>query len=446
MLLRLIHSQLGILIAPFIFIAALTGVLYGLTPQLEAWYYQKQLVAVHQPDQIAKLLSQQVAAAMPYLPEHAKVFAVRTPINSDTTTRVMYQMPMQPERMMAIFVNPYTLKVQGQLTTYGTSGVLPIRIFLDQLHRQLLLGEYGRVYAELAASWLGLFALTGLLQWWQYRHKKSTAHVNSKYAKWHYGIGLAILPMLLFFSITGLTWSKWTGANIAQLRHLINSDTPTLQLSLMPMPVSSSSNADPHAQHHMQIENMQATAPTPLNLNYFDDILRIARAQGLTATALQIKPSARNDQAWSIEEMNHRAPIQIDAIAVDMSQHKIVDRLRFDKFPLSAKLTRWGVDLHIGVLFGKLNQAVLVISGLMIMLLIIYAYRAWWSRQHPLQMMQHANQSMHQLWQNSSVLTRLLAIIAMIGLYFLVPVWVLSVVCLQLVVFIYSSFTQRKIH
>ncbi len=38
---------------------------------------------------------------------------------------------------------------------YGTSGVLPLRTFLDQLHSNLLLGKWGRFYSELAASWLG---------------------------------------------------------------------------------------------------------------------------------------------------------------------------------------------------------------------------------------------------------------------------------------------------
>ena len=44
-MLRLFHNQLGILIAPFIFIASLTGLLYGLTPQLENFIYKEQLIA-----------------------------------------------------------------------------------------------------------------------------------------------------------------------------------------------------------------------------------------------------------------------------------------------------------------------------------------------------------------------------------------------------------------
>ncbi len=47
------------------------------------------------------------------------------------------------------------------MTVYGTSGVLPLRTWLDQFHRSLLLGDVGRNYSELAASWLWIAALGG---------------------------------------------------------------------------------------------------------------------------------------------------------------------------------------------------------------------------------------------------------------------------------------------
>lgn len=51
------------------------------------------------------------------------------------------------------------------MTVCGTSGSLPLRTAIDQLHRSLLLGDPGRLYSELAASWLWVAAITGLGLW-----------------------------------------------------------------------------------------------------------------------------------------------------------------------------------------------------------------------------------------------------------------------------------------
>lgn len=427
-LLRLSHSQLGLLIAPFIFIAALTGLLYALTPQIEQSIYHQQLFAEHEVGALAQPLSLQVKAAQEVLPKDTQIIAVRTAPTESSTTRILYQAPQDSVTTMAIFVNPYTLAVQGQLAAYGTSGVLPVRTLLDQVHRNLLLGEWGRLYSELAASWLGIFTLTGLLQWWLKRQQiKTSQHQRNRLIRWHYLTALMILPMLLFLSITGLTWSKWSGANIAEIRHWLNSDTPTLNRQIQM--TSHSQHVDPHAEHHAMM-NM-ATDMRVLNLDYFDQMVTIARANGLMAKALQIKPSYKHNQAWMVEEMNHRHPIQVDALAVDITQQKVIDQVHFKDFPVSAKLTRWGVDMHIGVLFGWWNQLILVLSALGILVITAFAYRAWWSYSRPAESIQQLNKSLLQLWQQAHVLPLSLLIISLVLLYFLVPVWVVSVVVLH---------------
>lgn len=440
-LLRLSHSQLGLLIAPFIFIAALTGLLYALTPQIEQGIYHQQLFAEHEVGALAQPLSLQVKAAQDVLPKDAQIIAIRTAPTENSTTRILYQGSQDSITSMAIFVNPYTLKVQGQLAAYGTSGVLPVRTFLDQVHRNLLLGEWGRLYSELAASWLGIFTLTGLLQWWLKRQQiKTSAHQRNRFIKWHYLTALLILPMLLFLSITGLTWSKWSGANIAEIRHWLNSDTPTLTRQIQM--TSHSQHIDPHAEHHGKM-NMSSDMKV-LDFDYFDQMVTIARANGLMATALQIKPSYQHNQAWTVEEMNHRHPIQIDALAVDIAQQKVVDQVHFKDFPLSAKLTRWGVDMHIGVLFGWWNQLILVLSALGILVITAFAYCAWWSYSRPAESIQQLNKSLVQLWQQGNLLPLSILTMSLVLLYFLVPVWVVSVVVLHIIFAVGQFFKQIK--
>lgn len=63
---HLLHVQVGVLIAPFIFIAALTGLLYALTPQIEQAIYQQQLFVEPHAMQSSRPLSEQVMAAQKF--------------------------------------------------------------------------------------------------------------------------------------------------------------------------------------------------------------------------------------------------------------------------------------------------------------------------------------------------------------------------------------------
>ena len=50
---------------------------------------------------------------------------------------------------------------------------------------------------------------------------------------------------------------------------------------------------------------------------------------------------------------------------------QVVDRTRFVDFPLMAKLTRWGVDFHMGILFGLANQLLLIAFGIALCVMIV---------------------------------------------------------------------------
>lgn len=182
-------------------------------------------------------LSRQIAAARSSLSEDLTLFAVRPAPEVGDTTRVMFlDSSANLTGARALFVDPVTLNITGNLPVYGTSGVLPIRTTIDFFHRQLLLGEIGRYYSELAASWLWIAALGGLFLWYK-GGKKNRADVASKTEhlrkrRRHYQLGLWIFIGMVFVSITGLTWSKWAGSNIGTLRANIGWVTPSVDLSL----------------------------------------------------------------------------------------------------------------------------------------------------------------------------------------------------------------------
>ncbi|HKN03564.1 MAG TPA: PepSY-associated TM helix domain-containing protein [Buttiauxella sp.] len=376
-LLRRLHFYIGLFIGPFIFVAALTGTLYVLTPQIENAIYHD---ALRTQDTVpAKSLSQQIAAVRQYIDEEATIYAIRPAPQPGDTTRVQFvDSSLGESESRAIFVSPSTLAVQGDMTVYGTSGVLPLRTWIDQFHRGLLLGNIGRIYSELAASWLWIAALGGVVLWLTSRPKRKLKVRQTPQRKarhWHVTLGAALLLGMLFFSATGLTWSQWAGGNIDKMRSSLGWMTPQVNTSLAPQ--NGHQHHDPHAEHHAMMPGM--VMPTAADESW-DRVLLAARAAGIESPKTEIRPPRAADKAWTVTEIDRAWPTHVDTAAVDPHSFKVIDRTYFADFPLVAKLTRWGIDAHMGVLFGLPNQLLLTAFGFGLCAMIILGYRMWWLR------------------------------------------------------------------
>ncbi|WP_455821126.1 PepSY-associated TM helix domain-containing protein [Pseudomonas cerasi] len=386
-LLRRLHFYIGLFIAPFIFVAALTGTLYVMTPQLENVLYRSQLFTSSTgPDQP---ISAQIATASTLMGPKAQIAAVRPAPHAGDTTRVMFaRADLGPSETRAVFVDPKTLEIRGVMTVYGTSGVLPFRTWLDYLHRNLLLGDVGRNYSELAASWLWIAALGGALLWATsrtprrkpLRAKPTRARRLAGQRHWHTTLGMVLLLGLVFFSATGLTWSRWAGDNISLMRNHFGWMTPSVNTLLHPESGMVDMPMHEHAEHNGHMMMSQNTAQATVTPAQFDGVLSAARAAGIEAARLEIRPSYRAGKAWTVNEIDRSWPTQVDSVAVDPQNNVVTDKVAFADFGLLAKLTRWGVDAHMGVLFGVVNQLVLALFGAGLCVMIVIGYRMWWLR------------------------------------------------------------------
>jgi uncharacterized iron-regulated membrane protein len=371
-----LHFYAGLLVGPFVLVATVTGVLYILTPQLESWLYADQLRVPPTAQQLS--LADQVRAAEATSPG-GELAAVRPAPEPGATTRVLFEDDSLGEsERRAVFVDPGTGEVKGSLVTYGTSGVLPLRMTIDQLHRNLLLGEPGRLYSELAASWLWVVALGGLALWgarWRARRVASRAGVRDlvlpergatgrrRLVGRHGALGVWLLLGALFLSATGLTWSAYAGENVSALRAALGWSTPSL-------------DAGGHAGHG----GGGSSGDVAVDPARFDAVLAAARAAGIDAGQIEIGLPAEHGAAWTVTEVKRSWPTEVDAVAIDGDTGAVVDQVRFADYPLMAKLTRWGIDAHMGVLFGVANQLLLVAFGLGMITLIVLGYRMWWQR------------------------------------------------------------------
>ncbi|GAA1656791.1 PepSY-associated TM helix domain-containing protein [Actinoplanes couchii] len=369
LLLRL-HFFAGILVAPFILVAASTGFMFTLVPTLEKIVYSSELVVDSPGDTVAPVAAQ-IAAARASHPD-GDLIGVRVG-EGDATTQVDFSSPdLTPESELVhtVYVDPYTSEVTGQLTTWWTA--TPLNTWLDTFHRDLHLGAGGEMYSEFAASWLWVLALGGVILWWRRQRalrRMITPELSAKKGvrrsrSWHAATGIWLTLGLLILSATGLTWSTYAGANFSAALDAMRGNRPYVTTSV----------DAPTGGHH------SAGAPTPVVADpaAYDTALTGARQAGLDGP-VQITPPADTASAWTVTQTDNRWPVRFDSVAVDASG-QITDRVDFADWPLLAKLTSWGVQAHMGLLFGPVNQIVLALLAIGVITLIIWGYRMWWQR------------------------------------------------------------------
>lgn len=362
-----LHFYAGVVVAPFLLVAALTGLLYAASFQAERIVYDHELT-VPAGDR-ALPVSEQVAAARKAHPD-GTIAAVRPSAEADATTRVMLSgIPgVDPDHTLAVFVDPYTGEVRGELEQYGSSGALPLRTWVDEFHRDLHLGETGRLYSEFAASWLWVIAGGGLVLWFSRRRAlrkvRGTAG-RRRTLGLHGGVGAWAAIGFVFLSATGLTWSTYAGANIGDLRTSLGQETPS---------VSAAAGGE-HAGHG-PAAGPAGDAAHGVGL---DEVFAAARAEGLD-DPVEIVPPADEASAYVVRQVQRSWPEKQDSVAVDPATGEVTDVLRFADYPVLAKLTRWGIDLHTGSLFGLPNQIALMALASALILLILWGYRMWWQR------------------------------------------------------------------
>ncbi|MFI0968139.1 PepSY-associated TM helix domain-containing protein [Streptomyces sp. NPDC021080] len=373
-----LHFYAGVLVAPFLLVAAVTGLLYTFTPQLDAFVYDKELTVAH-PAGTARPLAEQVDAARASHPKGALV-AVR-PGSGEDTTQVDFALPAPDERAHTVYVDPYTGKVTGQLTTwYGST---PLKTWLDDLHRNLHLGTAGRYYSEIAASWLWVLVLGGLVLWWRRQRRNRTARrllLPDLAAKkgvrrtrgWHAATGVWLAIGLLALSATGLTWSRFAGSHFGEALDALRSGTPGVSTALP------GASADAQGGHHHGGGTASHTA-RGADPKAIDGVLDVARHDGLSGP-VSISVPQDGATAWTVSQTRNLWPVGRDSVAVDASRDKVVDRVDFADWPVLAKLTRWGINAHMGTLFGLVNQILLAVLAIGLICVIVWGYRMGWQR------------------------------------------------------------------
>ncbi|MEV6630218.1 PepSY domain-containing protein [Actinoplanes sp. NPDC051470] len=375
LLLRL-HFYAGLLVAPFLLVAALTGIAYVFTPQIEKAVYADELTVSAPAGAQAIPLSQQLAAARAVHPT-GDLIGVR-PGRPETTTQVDFTSPdLDEEHQHTVYVNQYTGRVTGQMTIWWAT--TPLRTWFDDLHTNLQLGTVGYFYSEFAASWLWVIALGGVILWFRRQRGKRMLRPDLGAKKgvrrtrgWHASTGLWLSIGLLFLSATGLTWSNYAGVNFGNAVDALDGSRPEVSTTL-----TAAAAAPAAGGHHGG--GAPTTGDTPVDPAAIDKVWPAATAAGIDGPVAITVPGD-NATAWGVTEQDGRWPMRRDGVAVDGATGQITDTINYADWPFMAKLTQIGIYAHMGDLFGLANQIVLAALALGLICVIVWGYRMWWQR------------------------------------------------------------------
>ncbi len=386
------HFYAGLLVAPFILIASVTGLLYTIAPQVEQVAYQDLTHVTATGTRVT--YAEQVAAARASHPD-GEIIRVDVPTAADRSTRVVFTDRTVPaDYDISVFVNPYTGTVEGQVRSSGQW--LGFRAWLSELHSNLHLGAFGRHYSELAASWLWVVALGGLLLWVgrQTRIRRDRGGGRARFVRrlvtpdpaatgrrsrvvsWHAVIGVWVLLGVLALSVSGLTWSRFAGENIGDVRTALSWREPTPATSL-----HTGGAAAEHSHHGSHGGTAAATDPDAVITEGagVDGVVAAAREAGL-GDPLYLVPPVDATSAWTAAENKRDWPTRYDAVSVDPATGDVMDRVDFADWPLMAKVTDWVIGAHMGILFGIVNQIALAMLAIGLIVVTLYGYRMWWLR------------------------------------------------------------------
>jgi uncharacterized iron-regulated membrane protein len=369
-----IHCWAALIASPFVLLAALTGILYVFTPQIELALYGSldHVIAAGE----RRPLDELVAAAVVVAPAGWSVRAVLPGYNADDSVRVTLaaeqvmhnqheghvhdapensdtaRAPANKAKQTTVYINPYNAAVLGQMPDRQR-----FNAWAKNLHSSLLQGEGWRWMIELAVSWLLVMLLTGIYLWWP-RGSQSAwpqPHIKGRAAwrQWHSFAGIVLSVLTLVMLATGITWSKYAGKQVRELRDYVGQAPPQVPRDL----ASTSSGA------------------AMLSWQAAWDAARIQ----VPDVSLQLTPPKGATGVWRISSADRAHPTTKFDLVLDAYSGHTLYFAGWDKQTTFSKATAIGIPFHRGEL-GLWNQLLILLFGLGVLFYLVSGWVMFFKR------------------------------------------------------------------
>ncbi|MBV6658462.1 MAG: PepSY domain-containing protein [Devosiaceae bacterium] len=347
------HFLASLYVLPFMIMLAITGGIYLYKPQIESWLYADRLNV------------EQTGEALPYEAQIAAVEAshgmtrLRGITNYDDPTRSTVIEFNDADRVRSIaWVDPYTAEVLA-VTPRDEMAMRVLRKF----HGELLLGDVGTKFVELAAHWAIVMFVTGAFLWWP-RGKRTWSKAlslpqgkgRSFWRSTHLFTGFLATLLVVPIIVSGLPWTDVWGGGLSYVQERTGQESGSLRFG-------------------GNVPNSTASQGERLELT---EVFAIAHREGLVAP-YEVRPPRDHSAAFWVRSASLNRYEQTELI-IDQYTGEVLKRHHFADNPIVAKTVSLGISFHQGELYGWLNVLQHTFAAVATVVLAASGFVAWWMR------------------------------------------------------------------
>ena len=347
------HFLAALYVLPFLAMLSLTGGIYLYKPQIEAWLYADRMSVLVQDTRLP--YEAQLAA----VEDAAGITRVRgLTVYEDPARTTLIEFDDADKVRSFAWVDPYAADVLAVVPRDQTA----MRV-LRKFHGELLLGDIGTKFVELAAHWAIVMFATGIYLWWP-RGQRTWGQVfrlpggtgRSWWRETHLFTGFLATLLIVPIIITGLPWTDVWGGGLSYVQEQTGTKSKSLRFG-------------------GDVPGSTASQGTPVT---YATVFDIARNEGLVYP-LEMRPAKDDGAAYWVRSASKNRYEQTELI-VDQYSGAVLKRHGFEANPALAQGVSLGISFHQGELYGWANLAQNTLAALLGVVLSVSGFVAWWMR------------------------------------------------------------------
>ncbi|RSF39967.1 hypothetical protein EGU01_13170 [Acinetobacter baumannii] len=383
-----IHWFLGISAGLILSIMGVTGAIYSYDQQILKWVNTDSYVV--QAQNSPKLTPAQLYQHFTTIQPEIKINSIT--IAKDPTASSVVNIEKEGERRgYNMMVNPYTAQVLPEVQ--GRK----LLLLIQQIHRNLTAGEFGKQITGACALMLIYFVLSGLYLRWPKKHSARQwlavkPKLKGRNFIWdlHAVVGTWVIVFYLLFACTGLYWSyDWWRSGMFKV---LGVEQPKMQ-------GHSGSGRNKDQLPKIQLDNAQLI--TALNQTWSGFNNQIGRDYSTLTVNLPKKDDGKIELSFVDATPQHeRARNQ----AVYNYKTANIEKMElYEDKKLNQKIMSSMLPVHRGSFFGPVYQFVAMLASLAMPLFFVTGWMLYLKRRKQKKLTQAARQSLagHYIDQNA---------------------------------------------